>query len=219
MVRVGVVLSGCGVQDGSEIHESVLALLALDRAGAEIVFLAPNVEIAVVDHLTGKPSGEKRNALVESARIARGKIRDVKSAKASELDALVFPGGFGAAKTLCDFAAAGEKARVQPDVGRLLAEMLRAKKPICAICIAPAVLAAALRDQGLQGTLTIGTDVATAQTLEKMGAHHEACPVDRVCIDEEHRLVSTPAYMLAGRIHEAATGIERAIGELLRMAR
>src|SRR5688572_2566226 len=142
MVKVGVVLSGCGVQDGSEIHEAVLSLLALDRAGAQVECFAPNVEIEAVDHLKGKPGGERRNALVESARIARGKIRDVKSAKASELDALVFPGGFGAAKVLSDFVTAGEKTRVQPDVGRLLAEMLRAKKPICAICIAPAMLAA-----------------------------------------------------------------------------
>ena len=218
-MKVGVVLSGCGVQDGSEIHESVLALLALDRAGAEIVCMAPNVEVEVVDHLKGKPSGEKRNALVESARIARGKIRDVKSVQASDIDALVFPGGFGAAKTLCNFATAGDKARVQPDVGRLLGEMLRERKPICAICIAPAMLAAALRDAGVQGTITIGTDAGTAKSLEKMGARHQSGPVDRVIVDEENRLVTTPAYMLAGRVSEAATGIERAIGELLRMAR
>ncbi len=217
MVKVGVVLSGCGVQDGSEIHEAVLSLLALDRAGAQVECFAPNVEVEAVDHLKGTPSG-KRNALVESARIARGKVRDVKSAKASELDALVFPGGFGAAKVLCDFAVAGEKARVQPDVGRLLAEMLRAKKPICAICIAPAMLAAALRDAGVKGALTIGTDVATAKKLEAMGARHQACPVEEICVDEEHRIVTTPAYMLAGRISEAAAGIERAIGALLRMA-
>jgi len=219
MVKVGVVLSGCGVYDGAEIHESVLTLLALDRAGAEVLCMAPDVDqMHVIDHTTGEETGETRNVLVESARIARGEIRDLAEVHAAELDALMFPGGFGAAKNLCDFATAGSKARVQPDVARLVGEMLEANKPIAAVCIAPAMMAAILRDAGLECDLTIGNDEATARKIEAMGAHHVACPVDEFRVDEKNRLITSPAYMLAGSISEAATGIERTVSELLRLA-
>lgn len=220
MVKVGVILSGCGVYDGSEIHEAVLTLLALDRAGAEVVCMAPDVaQLHVVDHRTGEPTGETRNVLTESARIARGRIEDVASVRAAQLDALILPGGFGAAKNLCDFAEAGSAARAEPGVARLIAAMVAAKKPVAAVCIAPAVLAAVLRDAGVKSSLTIGTDAGTAAALEAMGAKHLDCPVEECRVDEEHRIVTSPAYMLAGRISEAAAGIERTVQELLRMAR
>jgi len=218
MVTVGVCLSGCGVFDGAEIYESVAALLALSRAGADVICCAPDVEFDVIDHRTQQPTGEKRNVLTESARITRGEIRDVRDVHAGELDALLFPGGFGAAKNLCDFATQGAEAKVQPDVGRLLAEMFAARKPICAICIAPAMLAAALRDAGIKGSLTIGNDAGTAAAIESMGSSHSACPVREFHVDEQNRIVTTPAYMLAGNIAEAADGIERAVTELLRLA-
>ena len=144
MKKIGVVLSGCGVYDGSEIHEAVLALLAIDRQGCEAVCMAPNIDVPVVNHLTRQETGEKRNVLVESARIARGNIRDIKGVTAADLDAIVFPGGFGAAKNLCDFAVKGAAASVNPEVARLLKEMATAKKPIGAVCIAPTVVAAVL---------------------------------------------------------------------------
>jgi len=219
MVRVGVVLSGCGVYDGTEIHESVLTLLALSRAGAEAICMAPNIDqMHVIDHLTGDPSGETRNVLTESARIARGEIRDIAEVGAEELDALIFPGGFGAAKNLCNFAVAGSDATVQPDVARLAVAMMKAKKPIAAVCIAPAMLAAICRDAGIAASVTIGNDPDAAGGIEGMGAKHLACPVDEFRVDEEHRLITSPAYMLAGNIAEAATGIERTVAELLRMA-
>ena len=219
MVRVGVLLSGCGVYDGAEIHESVLTLLALERAGAEIVCTAPDVDqMHVVNHLTGDVTGERRNVLEESARIARGEIEDLANVKAAGLDALILPGGFGAAKNLCTFATAGAEARVQPDVARLVREMLAAGKPVGAMCIAPAAVAAILRDAGESGELTIGTDEATARSLEEMGVVHRPCPVDEIRVDEEHGIVSTPAYMLAGGVAEAATGIEKLVAEVLRRA-
>jgi enhancing lycopene biosynthesis protein 2 len=218
-MKVGVVLSGCGVYDGTEIHEAVLTLLALDRAGAEAVCFAPDMDqVDVVNHLTGQAmSGERRNVLVESARIARGKVRDLATAQASELDALIFPGGFGAAKNLCDFAVKGTECTLHPHVARMIREMHRARKPIGAICIAPAILSRALGDQGPR--LTIGTDEKTAAALEQMGAKHQRCAVREVLVDEEHRIVTTPAYMLAARISEAAEGIEKLVGEILRLAR
>jgi enhancing lycopene biosynthesis protein 2 len=219
MAKVGVILSGCGVYDGSEIHEAVLILLALDRAGVEAVCMAPDIEqMHVVNHLTGNvESGQKRNVLVESARIARGKIRDIRTVKAAELDALIFPGGFGAAKNLCNFAVKGTDCTVDPEVARLVREIVAAKKPLAAVCIAPALVSKVLGDDSIAHKLTIGTDEETAQALEKMGSKHVSCPVREFVIDKENKLVSTPAYMLAGRISEAAEGIEKTVKALLEM--
>ncbi len=218
--KIGVILSGCGVYDGSEIHEAVITLLAIDRAGAEAVCMAPDIDqMHVVNHLTGEPApGEKRNVLVESARIARGKIRNLKEVKASDIDALILPGGFGAAKNLCDFAVKGADCAVQTEVARLVKDVVKAKKPLAAVCIAPALVSRVLGNEKLAHRLTIGTDQGTAQALEKMGSAHVSCPVTEFVVDKENRLVSTPAYMLAGRISEAAEGIEKTVKALLEMA-
>ncbi len=217
--KIGVILSGCGVYDGSEIHEAVITLLAIDRAGAEAVCMAPDIDqMHVVNHLTGEPApGEKRNVLVESARIARGKIRNLKEVKASDIDALILPGGFGAAKNLCDFAVKGADCAVQTEVARLVKDVVKAKKPLAAVCIAPALVSRVLGNEKLAHRLTIGTDQGTAQALEKMGSAHVSCPVTEFVVDKENRLVSTPAYMLAGRISEAAEGIEKTVKALLEM--
>jgi enhancing lycopene biosynthesis protein 2 len=214
MKKIGVVLSGCGVRDGSEIHEAVFTLLAIDQAGCEAVCMAPDAELAVTDHLTMQESGEKRNILVESARIARGNIRNIRDVKAADLDAVVFPGGFGAAKNLCDFAVKGAAASVNPEVSRLLKEFVAANKPIGVICIAPAMLAAAL-GKDLCPTVTIGNDAGTATEIEKTGAIHQACPVTEFVVDRKNRIVSTPAYMLATRISEVKEGIEKCVREVI----
>jgi enhancing lycopene biosynthesis protein 2 len=216
--KVGVVLSGCGVYDGAEIHESVVVLLAIDRLGAEAVMCAPDVEqMHVVNHLTGEvDEGAKRNVLVESARIARGSIRDVATVNADELDALILPGGFGAAKNLCDFAVKGVDCEVDPGVAALVRAVHAQAKPVAAVCIAPALLAKVLGDES--PALTIGNDVATAGALESMGAAHVECPVKEFVVDRERKLVSSPAYMLAENISEAAEGIEKTVQTLLEMA-
>ena len=216
MKKIGVVLSGCGVRDGSEIHEAVCALLAIDRAGCEAVCMAPDVEFAVTDHLTMLETGEKRNVLAESARIARGNIRNIRDVRATDLDAIVFPGGFGAAKNLCDFALKGAAASVNLEVSRLLKEMAAAGKPIGGICIAPALLAAALGRE-LAPTITIGTDAGTAAEINKTGAIHQECPVTGFVVDRKNRIVSTPAYMLATRISEVQDGIETCVQEVIKM--
>jgi len=216
--KIGVILSGCGVFDGSEIHEAVLTLLAIDRAGAQAICSAPNIKQAhVINHLTGSESpGEARNVLTESARIARGKIRDLAGMKAGEIDALIFPGGFGAAKNLCNYAFKGADCSVNPDVARLAREVHAAGKPIGAVCIAP-VLTAKLFG-GEKPELTIGTDKNTANDVEKMGAKHVTCPVDEFVIDRQRKLVSTPAYMLAQSIKEAAAGIDKLVRAVIEMA-
>jgi enhancing lycopene biosynthesis protein 2 len=218
MAKVGVVLSGCGVFDGSEIYETVATLLALDRAGAEVVTAAPDLDFDVVDHYSGKATGERRNVLVESARIVRGKIKPLADLREAEIDALILPGGFGAAKNLSDFASKGAKAAAIPEVARILREVHAARKPIGAICIAPAVLAAAFEGGKLTPTLTIGNDKGTAAALEAKGAKHVPSPVREIVIDEKNRLVTTPAYMLAQRVNEAAEGIEKLVAAVLRMA-
>jgi enhancing lycopene biosynthesis protein 2 len=212
--KIGVVLSGCGVRDGSEIHEAVLTLLAIDRNGAEAVCMAPNLEVPEVNHLAMQETGAKRNVLVESARIARGNIRNIRDVKAAELDAVIFPGGFGAAKNLCDFAAKGAAATVQPEVARLVRDMAKAKKPIGAICIAPALIAAILGKE-YAPSLTIGNDAGTAAAINQTGSKHVDCPVTEFVVDRENKVVSTPAYMLATRISETAEGIEKAVKAVL----
>ncbi|MCP3176579.1 isoprenoid biosynthesis glyoxalase ElbB [Desulfuromonas sp. KJ2020] len=219
MAKIGVILSGCGVYDGSEIYETVLTLLAIDRSGAEAVCMAPDIpQMHVINHLTGEPvAGEQRNVLQEAARIARGKIKNLKDVKAADIDALVLPGGFGAAKNLCDFAVKGPDCTVNPDVARLMREIVQAKKPLAAICIAPALIAKVLGEDRLAPEITIGSDQGTAQALETMGGKHVTCPVREIVIDQKNKIITTPAYMLAERISEAADGIEKTIKTLIDM--
>ena len=216
--QVGVILSGCGVFDGAEIHESVITMLALDRAGAEMVICAPDVEqMHVVNHHTGEVAeGESRNVRIEAARIARGPVADVAEIDADDLDALILPGGFGAAKNLCDFAVAGADCEVNPDVAALVREVHAQGKPVAAVCIAPALLAKVLGSEG--PALTIGNDADTAGAMETLGATHIECPVTEFVIDRERKLITSPAYMLAQNISEAAEGIEKTVNALLELA-
>jgi len=219
MVRVGVVLSGCGYLDGAEIHEAVLVGYFLEKEGAEVAWCAPDVDqIGVVNHLTGAASkGERRNVLVESARIARGDIVAVDRLKVAAIDALVVPGGYGAAKNLCDFASKGPQCAVHPGVESLLRAVHAARKPIGAICIAPALVARVLGAESPM--LTIGDDKTTAKGLEAMGARHQAKAVHEIVVDRKLKLVSTPAYMLGPRITDVARGIEELCREIVAMAR
>ena len=216
MAKVGVLLSGCGVFDGSEIHEAVLTLLALDRAGVETVCMAPDMEqVHVINHLTQEVMNEKRNVLVESARIARGEIKDIKEVRAADIDALIIPGGYGAAKNLSDFAFKGTAATVHPEVERLLNDMVSAGKPVGAICIAPATLTKALA--GKKPEVTIGTDKDTASAIEAMGGQHKACTVDMIHMDSRNKIVSTPAYMLGPGIKDVARGIEKLVTRIVEL--
>ncbi len=216
--RVGVVLSGCGVFDGSEIHEVVSILIALDRRGARIICMAPNVlQAGVVNHLTKKADPQSRGVLEESARIARGSIRDIGTVNAGDLDALVFPGGLGAARNLCTFATDGSNCTVNTQVQRLVQEMVQAKKPIAFACIAPVLAARILGSMGLKPKVTIGTDAGTAHAINAMNStHQEAGPTD-ICVDETNRLVTTPCYMTAAGPWEVYQGADKMVEQMLRM--
>lgn len=218
MPNVAVVLSGCGVYDGSEIHEAVLTLLALDEQGATVQCFAPDVDQRhVVNHMTGEEMAETRNVLVEAARIARGKIQSLAEAQVADFDAVVLPGGFGAAKNLCSFAFDGPECSVNPEVARFLSEMQAAGKPIGLACIAPAIGAKVFGAQGVE--LTIGNDTGTATALQTLGATHVDKAVTEVHVDTARKIVTTPAYMYGeARISEVAEGLDalvRAVLELI----
>jgi len=211
--KFAVILSGCGVYDGSEIHEAVLTLLAIDRLGATYGCFAPNRDqMHVINHLTGEPSGESRNVLVESARIARGNITDLARFNPAEFDAMIFPGGFGAAKNLCSFAVDGPGCSVDPATEAAIKAMAAAGKPIGALCIAPALLAKVLGDGA---DVTIGNDAGTAGAVEAMGARHKPAGHGQVVVDHRHRLVTSPCYMLESTIAQIAEGAENTVKALL----
>ena len=213
--KVGVVLSGCGVFDGTEIHEAVICLLALDKAGVETVFYAPNIELDEVNHITGEGTGAKRNVMTESARISRGPMNDLAGAKATDVAAWVFPGGFGAAKNLSNVAMAGGDANANPEVARIVEEALANQVPIGACCIAPAMLSAAAKNSGQKLKVTIGNDEGTASAIEAMGGSHVDCPVEAIVEDGDHRVVTAPAYMYDARIGEVAQGIEKMVDKVV----
>ncbi len=213
--KVAVILSGCGVYDGAEIHESVITLLRLDQRGAQVQCFAPDIaQLHVINHITGEEMPESRNVLVESARIARGNIKDVREASVEDFDALIVPGGFGSAKNLSNFAVEGVGCSVQPDVLALTEAFAEAGKPVGLICISPA-LAAKIYGPGV--TCTIGNDADTAAAMNKMGATHAECAVTDIVEDKARKLVSTPAYMLAQSISEAASGINKLVDRVLEL--
>ncbi len=215
--KVGVLLAGCGVYDGSEIHEAVLTLLALDEAGARCVCFAPDIQqMHVIDHLKGEPiPGASRNVLQEAARIARGEIKNIQQINANELDALLVPGGFGVAKNLSTFATEGINCRVNPDVEKLIQAMFEARKPLGFICIAPAMAAKILGE--FKPLLTIGKDEGTARAIEAMGGKHVERTVDDIAVDEKNKIVSTPAYMLGPSIAQVAKGIRKCVLKVLEL--
>lgn len=216
--RVAVVLSGCGFLDGAEIHESVCLLVHLSRAGCEVSCFAPDVTHEVIDHRTHKPvAGATREVLAESARISRGKIQALSQMSSNSFDALCLPGGFGAAKNLCDFASKGAQMGINPQVERALREFHDAGKPIGLCCIAP-VLAAKMFGPGQGCQVTLGNDAGVAAAVRAMGATHVDQPVAGVCVDERARIVTTPAYMYDARPHEVYEGVGRLVEHVLRLA-
>jgi len=214
--QVAVVLSGCGVFDGAEIHESVLSLLELERQGAEYQCFAPDIpQHHVIDHLTGNEMDESRSVLVESARIARGNIKALSEFDAGDFDALMLPGGFGAAKNLSTLAFDGPDCSVNADLKNAVNAMIDAGKPIGALCITPAVLAKIL--EGKAAELTIGSDPGTISAIEAMGGHHQVTTHGEVVVDEQLKLVTSPCYMLDASISQIADGARNTVSALLKL--
>lgn len=216
MKKVAVILSGSGVFDGAEIHESVLSLHAIEKQGASWHCFAPNIDqLHVINHKTGEEMDETRNVLVEAARIARGKIEDVAKLNVDDYDALLLPGGFGAAKNLTDFAVKGAECSINTHVASACRAFAQARKPAGYLCIAPTIIPL-IYDQGVKAT--IGNDAATAAAFNTLGGLHVESQVDQVVFDEQHLVLSTPAYMLAENISDAAIGIEALVEKLVSLS-
>ncbi|MDA3893876.1 MAG: isoprenoid biosynthesis glyoxalase ElbB [Salinivirgaceae bacterium] len=212
--KFAVVLSGSGVYDGAEIHEATLSLLAIDKQGAKYQCFAPDIEQHhVINHITGDEMSETRNVLVESARIARGNIKPLSDFKAVDYDILLFPGGFGAAKNLSSLAFKGADCSVDPEVEKAIIDMVEHKKPIGALCIAPAVMTCVLKG----AMVTIGSDDSTIGTIKAMGGTHQIKAHGEITIDEKYKLVTTPCYMLDSTISQIAEGAENVVETLLEL--
>lgn len=212
MKKFAVVLSGCGVFDGSEIHEATLSMFAIANNNASYEMFAPDInQHHVINHITGKEMNETRNVLVESARIARGKIRPLSDFSAGEFDALLFPGGFGAAKNLSDWAFKGPDGKVIPEVERVIRAMVDAGKPVGALCISPVLIAKTL--EGAE--LTIGSDKGTAEAVQKAGATHVTTTHGEVVMDERYKVFTTPCYMLDATIKQIGDGADNIVKAML----
>ncbi|WP_282126476.1 isoprenoid biosynthesis glyoxalase ElbB [Marinifilum flexuosum] len=210
--KFAVVLAGSGVYDGSEIHEATLALYAISKNGGEYEIFAPNIDqYHVINHITGEEMAEKRNVLVEAARIARGNIKDLKEFDANNYDAILFPGGFGVAKNLCTFAFKGPDCDVNPDVETALKAMHDAGKPIGALCIAPALIVKVLG----KVEVTIGQDAVTAEAITSLGATHMNTGHGEIVFDKENKIVTTPCYMLDATIAQIGEGAENVVKTLM----
>lgn len=217
MAKIALILSGCGVYDGSEIHESVMTLFYLQRAGMEVVCLAPEMDqFHVINHSSSEEDSHPRSVRVESARIARQEVGNLSEANAGDYDAVVLPGGFGAAKNLCNFAFKGVEAEVQGDVKRFLTQAVELKKPVGAMCIAPVILALLSKEWNLDSKLelTIGTDSQVGSAIQNLGCNHRSCAVDEICVDEKNLIITTPAYMLGTNVAEIGSGIEKFVQKL-----
>lgn len=215
--KVAVILSGCGVYDGSEIHEAVITLVQLDRCHAQVQCFAPDTpQTQVINHLTGEAVKENRNVLIEAARIARGDIKPLSALRVEDFDALVMPGGFGAAKNLCDFALQGTQFQVRPDVLSAAQAFANAQKPVGLICIAP-VMAVKIYGEGVVCTLG-QSECDAARAVQSLGAVVQTCAADDFVEDSARKLLTTPAYMVAQSLREAASGIEKMITRLVAIA-
>ncbi len=213
MKKFAVILSGNGVFDGAEIHEATMTLYAIAKNGATYEIFAPDInQHHVVNHITGEEMNETRNVLVESARIARGKISPLSKFDANNFDALILPGGFGVAKNLSDFAFKGAECSVNKEVEKAVLEMHKQNKPIGALCISPAIIAKILKG----AVITIGNDKATAEQIEKMGGKHENKSHGEVSIDKNLNIYTTPCYMLDATIVDIANGALNVVEAMLK---
>ena len=212
--RFAVVLAGCGVFDGSEIHEATMTLYAIMKNQGEYEIFAPDItQHHVINHISGDEMKETRNVLIESARIARGKIRSLNEFRAEDFDAVIFPGGFGVAKNLSGFAFDGPDCQINPEVERTVKDMVNSGKPVGALCISPAIMAKILDNP----VLTIGKDEGTVQALESMGATHKTTGHGEVVVDPNYKLVTSPCYMLDANILHIAEGADAVVKEIFRI--
>lgn len=226
MKNIAVILSGCGVYDGSEIHESVFTLLSINLLGGNYTCFAPNIsQHHVINHLTGEEMNESRNVLVESARIARGEVKDLATYQPKDFDALVIPGGFGAAKNLTKWAFSGPDGEINDNVKLSIVNTIKANKPIVGLCMGPTVIAKALENSEVNAHLSVGTTTekspydisAISEGMNKTGAVAEMKSIKEICVDENHKIITAPCYMMEGNIGEVYSNIHQSIVKLFEL--
>ena len=214
-MKFAEILAGSGVFDGSEIHEATMSLYAIMQNGGAYQAFAPDIDQHnVINHITGEEMDEKRNVLIESARISRGDIRNLKEFDAAEFDALILPGGFGAAKNLSTFAFDGPNCKINGEVENAVRAMADLNKPIGALCISPVILAKIFGDV----KLTIGQDKDTAKAVEEMGATHQKSDHGEVVVDNDRKIATSPCYMLDANILNVAEGADNVVKSLMELA-
>lgn len=223
-MKIGVLLSGCGVFDGTEIHEAVLTLLAIQEAGHEYVCIAPDVDQHhVINHTNGEEMNEKRNVFVESSRIARGEITKLSDIDPADIDALVLPGGFGAAKNLTTWAFKGPESEILPEVKLLLVNLVNIGKPICALCVTPTVVAKAFEGSDIHPQLTLGNTEQDSEYdiqgfsdgLAAVGAQPVMKTTDDILVDTANKIVSAPCYMMKTDVVGVRNNTQKAIQQML----
>ncbi|GAA0876339.1 isoprenoid biosynthesis glyoxalase ElbB [Wandonia haliotis] len=226
MKKIGVLLSGCGVYDGVEIHESVFTMLAIQEAGAEYICISVNKpQHHVVNHLTGEEMKESRNMMIEAARIARGNVKDITEVDPADIDALVIPGGFGSAKNFTSWAFEGPEGMVLPEVKLLIVNMINIGKPVCALCVSPVVVSKALEDSDIHATMTLGTTEESSpydiqgfsDGIKQTGVEPVFKTVKEVQVDTVNRIVSAPCYMMDANMIEVRNNIKSAIEETINL--
>ena len=226
MKKIAVILSGCGVYDGSEIQETVLTLLEIRKNGADYRCFAPDKDqFHVINHLSGEEMKESRNVLVESARIARGEVSPLSECKADDFDGIIFPGGFGAAKNLSTWGIKGPEGEIEEDSKRIINEAVKGGTPLALICMAPVLVSKALEGSGNSAKITVGTtegnspyDIAGINSgMQSIGAAPQPCPVSEYVVDERNKIITTPAYMMDAKIEDVAEGIAKTVKKLLQL--
>lgn len=226
MKKIAVILSGCGVYDGSEIHEAVITLLEIRKNGADYACFAPDKDqLHVINHISGEEMEGPRNVLVESARIARGDIAALSECNASDFDGIIFPGGFGAAKNLSRWGVEGPEGEIEGDTKRIINEAVKGAVPLALICMAPVLVAKALEGSRISAKITVGTteenspyDIAAINSgMQSIGADPQLCPVSEFIVDEKNKIITTPAYMMDARIEDVAEGIANTVKQLLQL--
>jgi len=226
MKKIGILLSGCGVYDGSEIHEAVFSMLCISQQGAEYICYAPNIDQHhVVNHLTGEESTETRNTLVEAARIARGDIKNLATFNVQEVDGLIIPGGFGAAKNLTKWAFSGPQGEIHSEVKRAIVECVMNNKPVAGLCMGPTVIAKALEGTTINAQLTVGTTKekspyeiqAISDGMNSIGANSVMKTIKEVSVDTKNKIVSAPCYMMEANINEVYENVKLAVGEMMKL--
>jgi enhancing lycopene biosynthesis protein 2 len=225
-MTIGILLSGCGVYDGTEIQEAVLSMLAITEAGHDYKCISVNKnQYHVVNHLTGETMDENRNMMVESARIARGEVQDINEISPAIIDGLVIPGGFGAAKNFTTWAFNGPDSDILPEVKLLIVNLVNAGKPIAALCVSPVVIAKALQNSNIQPTLTLGTTKEQSpyniedfhKGVESIGAKTEEKPITDILVDYDNKIITAPCYMMNANILEVKNNIKKAVNQLIKM--